>query len=111
MSEIGIWYVPVANKEEAKNISKALLSEKIAACVNILSSVDSFYMWEGKVESSQELILIIKSSLKLANKLSKRIKELHSYSIPAIIQLPIASINKEYQAWLLKNCLQQNERA
>ena len=111
MSEIGIWYVPVANREEAQKISKTLLSEKMAACVNVLNSVESFYMWEGEISSSQESILIIKSSLKLANKLKNRIKELHSYNIPAIIQLPISSINEEYQAWILKNCLQLKEKS
>ena len=78
----------VKNRAEAKKIS-ALVSEKRAACVNMLPSVSSVYRWRGKVERSSEVMLIIKTSSKNLDKLMARIKELHSYEVPEILALKV----------------------
>lgn len=88
-----------ANMEEAKKIVKALLEEKLAACVQ-LTEIKSKYWWKGKIESSEEILCLIKTKEKLFEKIEKRIKELHSYTVPEIIMLRIEDGNKEYLKWL-----------
>lgn len=91
-----------ARKEEAENVAKTLLKEKLAACVQLIP-IESKYLWQGKIEESKEILCLIKTKEKLFNKLEKRIKELHSYSVPEIIMLRIEDGNKEYLKWLEEN--------
>jgi len=93
-------FVTCLGKEEAEKISKTLVKEKLAACVNVVSTVKSFFWWEGKVDESEEHLLIIKTSVEKMEKLIEKVKELHSYSVPEIISLPILEGNKEYLKWI-----------
>nr|MDO8043418.1 divalent-cation tolerance protein CutA [Candidatus Baldrarchaeota archaeon] len=93
-------FVTCSGKEEAEKISKTLVKEKLAACVNVVSTVKSFFWWEGKVDESEEHLLIIKTSVEKMEKLIEKVKELHSYSVPEIISLPILEGNKEYLKWI-----------
>ena len=90
----------VKNRAEAKKISEALISEKLAACVNRLPSVSSVYRWRGKVERSSEVMLIIKTSSKNLDKLMARIKELHSYEVPEILALKVDRSLPQYLRWI-----------
>lgn len=90
----------VKNRAEAKKISEALVSEKLAACVNKLPSVSSVYRWRGKVERSSEVMLIIKTSSKNLDKLMARIKELHSYEVPEILALKVYRSLPQYLRWI-----------
>ena len=90
----------VKNRAEAKKISEALVSEKLAACVNMLPSVSSVYRWRGKVERSSEVMLIIKTSSKNLDKLMARIKELHSYEVPEILALKVNRSLPQYLRWI-----------
>ena len=93
-------FVTCSGKEEAEKISKTLVKEKLAACVNVVSTVKSFFWWEGKVDEAEEHLLIIKTSVEKMEKLIEKVKELHSYSVPEIISLPILEGNKEYLKWI-----------
>jgi periplasmic divalent cation tolerance protein len=90
---------------EAKKIAHGLLSKKLAACVNIVPQVQSIYEWQGKIEESQEFLLIIKTRQLLAKSVTAEIKALHSYDVPESIVLPIQSdgSNGDYISWLLSN--------
>ena len=90
----------VKNRAEAKKISEALVSEKLAACVNMLPSVSSVYRWRGKVARSSEVMLIIKTSSKNLDKLMARIKELHSYEVPEILALKVYRSLPQYLRWI-----------
>ncbi|MGQ9788176.1 MAG: divalent-cation tolerance protein CutA [Candidatus Hadarchaeaceae archaeon] len=90
----------VKNRREANRISHAVISEKLAACVTIIPSVSSVYRWRGKIEKSNEVILIIKTTTARANRLMSRIGELHSYQLPEIISLKIQSGLPQYLKWL-----------
>lgn len=100
MSNYIVVFVTVGNKKEAKKISQKILERKLAACVNIVPSISSYYWWKGKVDSSKEVLLIIKTKKELFNKLKNSIKKIHSYSIPEIIALPIEFGNSEYLNWI-----------
>lgn len=97
-----LFYVPCPDTQTAETISRTLLEEKLIGCANIIPGVSSLYRWEGKIEISSECILILKVP-KLVDthlNLEARIAELHPYTTPCIMQLPVASINAAYKKWL-----------
>ena len=95
-----VLFATAASQEQAESIATELLKEKLAACVNMVSSVVSMYEWEGKIERSEEVLLIIKSSSGLVEETSRKIKELHSYSVPETIALQIIGGSKDYIEWV-----------
>lgn len=92
--------VTTASREEAEKIARQLLNEKLIACANIIGPLHSFFWWAGKVEKAEEYILIMKSRLDLFERLSEKVKALHSYEVPEIIALPIIKGSKSYLQWL-----------
>ncbi len=100
MGEFIVVFVTVGSSEEADRIAALLVEERLAACVNRIRGVQSVYRWLGKLEQSVEDLLIIKTKANLFDQLKKRIQELHSYSVPEIISLPIEEGNEAYLGWL-----------
>ena len=95
-----IVFCTVSSRGEARKISDALLKARLAACVNILPSIESRYLWKKKREKAREFLLLIKTRSSLFPKLSKEIRRHHSYSVPEIIGLPILKGNSDYLRWL-----------
>lgn len=95
-------YVTTKDREEAVHIGTTIVEEKLAACANILDGMESIYRWKGKIETAKECILVLKTSYSNVAKLTRRIKELHSYEVPCIISLNIAEQegNPEYLNWI-----------
>lgn len=85
---------------ESEELARALVEEKLAACVNIVGDVRSIYVWEGKLCNEIEQLLVVKSSRAIWDDLCSRVKELHSYDVPEIIALPIEAGHAPYLAWL-----------
>jgi periplasmic divalent cation tolerance protein len=93
--------VTCANAAEAKRIARAIVEERLAACVNLLpGTVTSIYRWKGKVESARERLLLIKTSGKRLAKLQAAVERLHSYEVPEFIALPIAAGSRAYLKWM-----------
>ena len=86
---------------DAEAAGRALVERRLAACVNILPGMISHYRWEGKVERAEETVMIIKTRASLAPDVEKAVKELHSYGVPAILVLPLESVEATYLGWLL----------
>lgn len=86
--------------ELAKSLATALVGEGLAACVNILPSVRSIYRWQGRIESAEERLLIIKSRVEDYPAVERRITALHSYELPEVIAVPIVNGLPAYLAWL-----------
>jgi periplasmic divalent cation tolerance protein len=86
--------------EEARKIAHHLVAEHLAACVNIVSSVQSIFYWQEKVCDEKEVLLICKSCGSLFEKISRRVKDLHTYTVPEIIALPIVQGSKDYLRWI-----------
>jgi len=86
--------------EEAARIARALVEKKLAACVNVMPAVRSFYRWKDVTEDEQESLLVIKSSRALFNDLRVEIEKLHSYEVPEVIAVPIVDGSEGYLEWL-----------
>ena len=93
-------FVTCGSEEEALKIAHALIEERVAACVNLVSPIRSIYRWEGKVWNENEWLLIIKTQIARFNDIETRVTALHSYSIPEIIALPIIKGSSSYLHWL-----------
>ena len=89
------------DQETARKIADALLSRRLAACVNILPGLVSLYRWEGEVQKDQEVQLLIKTRTSLLkDDLIPLIKELHPYQVPELISLPIVGGSEDYLDWI-----------
>jgi|SRR5271165_4580214 len=89
-----------ASAEEAEKIARALVSKKLAACVNMLPAVRSIYRWKGAIEDAQETQLVIKSSRGLFDEVRAEIEKLHSYEMAEVIAMPIVDGSETYLDWL-----------
>lgn len=91
------------DQASAERLAHELINQGIAACVNIIPEVRSFYRWQGKVESSQEILLLIKSDKTHYNSIQKLILEQHPYELPEIIAVPIDHGLGDYFNWINSN--------
>jgi periplasmic divalent cation tolerance protein len=91
-----------ANPQEAQRIAAALINDRLAACVNIIPGITSVYRWQGTVEQSSEILLLMKTTEERHKELEKRLKELHSYEVPEVVKLSISGGSAEYLTWLVE---------
>jgi periplasmic divalent cation tolerance protein len=85
---------------EAERAGRALVERRLCACVNILPGMVSLYWWQGKIDRGDEVVMIIKTRAGLSEKVRAVVKEMHSYTTPAILVLPIESVDPDYHAWI-----------
>jgi periplasmic divalent cation tolerance protein len=100
MTDSIVIFVTAGSEAEAEAIAKALVEERLAACVNMLSPIRSLYRWEGKVADDREWLLLIKTRVERFAAVEARVKALHSYQVPEVIALPIVAGAEEYMRWL-----------
>jgi periplasmic divalent cation tolerance protein len=86
---------------EAEQAGRELVQRRLCACVNILPGMVSLYWWEGAIERGEEVVMIIKTRAALAEAVRDAVRQLHSYTTPAILVLPIESVDPNYNAWLM----------
>lgn len=98
--EINMIYITAGSKDEARMIGKTLVSNRLAACVNIIENMNSIYMWDGKLQDDKETILIAKTTKARVPDLIKKVKSLHSYDCPCIVSLPVADGNSVFLKWI-----------
>ena len=103
MSDPILVLVTCGSEEEALKIAKALVEEHLGACVNLVSPIRSIYRWEGEVWDEKEWLLIIKTQKQRFEELEKKVRSLHSYSVPEIISLPIVEGSSSYLNWISEN--------
>ena len=99
MSIISV-YAIFASAEEAERIGRAVIEERLAACINILPGVRSIYRWQGAIESADEVAAILKTTKSSADALIARIAALHSYDVPCIVTWPIDKALASYADWI-----------
>ena len=86
---------------EAEEAGRAIVERRLAACVNILPGMISHYWWEGALERGEEVVMIIKTRAWLAESVRQAVKALHSYTTPAIVVIPLESVDQAYLGWML----------
>ena len=93
-------FVTAANKDEAEVIARTLVQDRLVACANVMDVVTSYFRWEGKVQTEDEVVLLAKSRSALFPDIEARVKELHSYDCPCIVAWPIEEGSADYLAWI-----------
>jgi periplasmic divalent cation tolerance protein len=94
-------YVTAPSPVEAKALADAVVTDRLAACANIIPGMRSVYHWKGKIEEAEETVIIFKTRATLFQAVEARVKELHKYSAPCIIALPLEAASQPYLDWIM----------
>ena len=92
-----------ASESDAERMARALVEARLAACVNVVPAVRSFYRWKGAIENGQEFLLMIKTSRDLFEALRQEMEKLHPYEVPELLALPVVAGSESYLTWLQGN--------
>ena len=93
-------YITCGSRNEALKIARAVVEERLAACANIIDAMRSVYWWQGSVNEDDEVVLILKTTAERVEKLTERVKELHSYDLPCVVEIPLGGGNADYLDWI-----------
>jgi len=99
MSEFVILYSTFPDEASAQRVAKALVTAKLAACVNLTAPTTSIYEWQGKLETGPEVAAFIKTRRALVERAVAAARPLHPYTVPCFLVLPIEGGNEDYLAW------------
>ena len=102
--KLSLGYITFPTKAEAKNIILALLDEGLIACANIIPGAESYYWWEGQVQSANEVVAIVKTRAANEEKIIRLVKELHSYECPCVVFTSLDYGNPDFLKWVDENC-------
>jgi periplasmic divalent cation tolerance protein len=102
-------YTTYPSVVEAERAGRVLVERRLAACVNILPGMISLYWWQGKIDRGEEVVMIIKTRASLVEPVRRAVKEMHSYSTPAILVLPAESVDPDYHAWIVAEAKGESE--
>jgi periplasmic divalent cation tolerance protein len=100
-------YTTYPSLVEAERAGRILVERRLCACVNILPAMVSYYWWQGAIERGDEVVMIIKTRAALADAVRVAVKEMHSYATPAVLVIPIESVDPDYQAWIMDETASQ----
>jgi periplasmic divalent cation tolerance protein len=92
-----------SSAEESQRIASRLLEDRLAACVNVVPSVRSYYWWQGAIEWGDEHVLLIKSTAALFPAVQESVRQTHSYEVPELLALPVLAGSADYLSWLRSN--------
>ena len=85
----------------AEELGRALVSERLAACANVIPGVSSIYWWEGEVHREGEALVLLKTTASRVEALEARVVELHPYDVPEVLALPVSSGHQPYLEWVV----------
>jgi len=100
LGDLRVAYISCCELSEAERIGRALVGERLAACVNLLPGLRSLFWWQGRIEETTEIILIAKTSTANMEAVVARVRSLHSYSTPCVVFLPVVGGNPAFLDWL-----------
>lgn len=93
-------YMTAGSKAEARKIGKELVTSRLAACVNILENMNSFYIWDGQLQDDTEVVMIAKTTADRVPELVEKAKSLHSYDCPCVVSLPLSGGYQPFLDWV-----------
>jgi len=93
-------HLTAPTREQAAEIARRLVEERLAACVNIVGGMRSVYRWEGKIHEDEEVLCLVKTRPELLDALTERVRALHPYDVPEILAFEVADGSADYLAWL-----------
>ena len=93
-------YVTASSRDEALAIARSLVTDRLAACANVLPAITSVYWWDGEVQADDEVAMILKTRDDLVEALTARVKALHSYDCPCVVAVPLAGGNSDFLNWI-----------
>jgi len=93
-------YITAGTPDEARHIGRILVEERLAACINMIDGMTSIFRWDGEMQEGSEVVMIAKTRAMLFEALAARVRELHSYTTPCIVELPLGRIDPAFGAWL-----------
>jgi periplasmic divalent cation tolerance protein len=93
-------YMTASSAEEAAHLAEALVGERLAACVNVIDGMTSWYRWNGGIANDREIVMIAKTTTGLVDALTARVKALHSYEVPCVVAIPISAGNPDFLRWI-----------
>jgi periplasmic divalent cation tolerance protein len=94
-------YTTYPSVVEAEKAGRAIVERRLAACVNILPGMISYYWWEGAVDRGEEAVMIVKTRASLAESVRAAVKAMHAYTTPAVLVIPIEHVDPAYHAWIV----------
>ncbi len=100
MTDKIVVFSTASSAEEAEKVARSLVEARLAACVNVVPGLRSYYRWQGKIEDSAEFLLVIKSAREHFEALCTLIKKLHSYEVPEVIAVPVVDGTRNYLNWM-----------
>jgi periplasmic divalent cation tolerance protein len=103
MTNARIILTTAGSQDEAGRIAHALVERRLAACINIVPRIESVYRWQGKVETAEEWLLLIKTQAELFERVRDVVKDLHSYELPECMMLEVCAGSEEYLQWIAEN--------
>lgn len=97
---VNLVYMTAGSREEAETIGRELVDERLAACVNIFTTMNSIYRWQGELQMDAEVVMIAKTTAEKFEKLVEKVKSLHSYDCPCILQFPVTGGHPPFLDWI-----------
>jgi periplasmic divalent cation tolerance protein len=98
--KVNFIYMTAGSKDEARKIGRELVVARLAACVNILDNMNSFYRWQGEIQDDTEVVIIAKTTEDCVPALIEKVKALHSYDCPCIVAIPVTGGNQAFLDWV-----------
>lgn len=95
-------YITAGSMDEARKIGRALVAERLVACVNLIDGMRSIYRWQGAIEEGSEVVVIAKTTAGRVGAVVERVTALHSYTVPCVVAVPIESGNPEFMKWIAR---------
>jgi len=100
MERAAFVYTTFPSIVEAERTGRALVERRLAACVNILPGMISHYWWQGAIERAEEVVMLVKTRASLTEKVRAALRQMHSYTTPAVLVIPIEDVDPDYHAWI-----------
>lgn len=95
-----MFYITAESMEDAEQLAKQLVEDRLVACVNVIPKIKSFFYWEGEAQSEEEVLLFGKTKTETVSKLVERVKELHPYDVPCVVTWEMKDGNPDFLKWI-----------